>query len=539
MARPNELPRLTTVSRLKAIVSFVARTRGEAAARELLAHLAVHPSVLADETRPLSMTTFRKALAWLSQRSPMPTWRELVDDVVSKENLGAFTALLRGASTVGEAFSRLDELAPKHWETVETGRRHWHGRLRLHAPGELAKQALGAELAAIPRLFGLPRGNVEHREPDEFIVRWREPSPTLGLSMALASTLFSLVATMNVELAGAWMIPTAVGLASSALALSFTRGRRRRIESRAQRLRIQVLERAMALPSRSREGSLGFVEGAVLADEYLLGERLGAGANGVIFRATRLSDEATVAIKLLRTAAADDPLAADRLRREAEALLLSQHPNVVALLDHGLLPDGTAYLVLEHLEGESLASKLEREGPLSPEDLAPIALALSDALVAVHAAGVVHRDLKPSNVFLSRDPSGALQAKLLDFGIAHVSWAETRLTELGRPLGTVGYMSPEQAEGRKVDARSDVFSLGALLHECLTGRRPNEIVERPIRERPSGVEKAANALPPSFRELIEKATATLPDERFRDARRMKEAILTASLAEKTTAAAEA
>src|SRR4029079_10934499 len=122
------------------------------------------------------------------------------------------------------------------------------------------------------------------------------------------------------------------------------------------------------------------------------------------------------------------------------------------------------------LRGESLAVRL-RKGPLTPEQLMPIAVQVCDAIGAVHAAGIVHRDLKPANIFITPIDGGE-RVKLLDFGIARVEWEETRLTNMGAPLGTPGYMSPEQEAGGTIDARSDVFALGAVLYECLVGEPP-------------------------------------------------------------------
>src|SRR5690606_31770268 len=125
------------------------------------------------------------------------------------------------------------------------------------------------------------------------------------------------------------------------------------------------------------------------------------------------------------------------------ALGLSWHPNVVEVIDHGHLPDGTSYLVMELLRGEPLASRLKARGRLAPEELLPIAIHIAEALVAIHAAGVVHRDLKPANIYLVVDDEGE-RAKILDFGIARVEWEEMRITNMGARLGTPGYMSPEQ-----------------------------------------------------------------------------------------------
>ncbi|HTA89638.1 MAG TPA: serine/threonine-protein kinase, partial [Polyangiaceae bacterium] len=183
--------------------------------------------------------------------------------------------------------------------------------------------------------------------------------------------------------------------------------------------------------------------------------------------------------------------------------------------------------------GESLAERLRRVGALVPEELIPIALQLCDALGAVHAAGIVHRDVKPSNIFLAQEPnSDAVRVKVLDFGIARVEWAETRLTNANAPLGTPGYMSPEQEQGQEIDHRSDIFGMGGVLYECLTGIAPplraSELWERsgdPSRDAQSGVQRALQTIPRDFRLVIERAMAPLPRDRFADARALRDALL--------------
>jgi serine/threonine-protein kinase len=293
---------------------------------------------------------------------------------------------------------------------------------------------------------------------------------------------------------------------------------------------VYALERSLSL-KEGYERSAGGLEGSVVAGQYRVVRRMGSGATGVIYEAARTSDGMPVAIKLLRAAAAHEAVASDRLRREAEALGLSWHPNVVEVIDHGHLPDGTAYLVMELLHGESLAGRVRAKGRLAPAELLPIAVDVCDALAAVHAAGVVHRDLKPSNIFLARthagEVSGPERVKLLDFGIARVEWEETRITNTGGPLGTPGYMSPEQEAGSgEVDARSDLFAFGALLFECLVGeppppQTPSGLVrmDGSSGTRPdSGTQKAAAFVPPAWRAVIDKAMALHPRDRFQDAR---------------------
>src|SRR5690606_21624680 len=151
--------------------------------------------------------------------------------------------------------------------------------------------------------------------------------------------------------------------------------------------RIQPLEPAASLKDARIASTHQFSSGSVIAGQYRLGEQLGTGASGAIWEAERIADGVSVAIKLLRTAVAHDTVAADRLRREAAALGLAWHPNVVEVYEDGVLPDGTSYLVMERLYGESLARRLKKRGPLTPQELLPIVLQVCDALGAVHAAG--------------------------------------------------------------------------------------------------------------------------------------------------------
>jgi serine/threonine-protein kinase len=335
-----------------------------------------------------------------------------------------------------------------------------------------------------------------------------------------------------------WAISAVVGGVGTLAGVFRARDRLRRAESHAQRTRVHALERSLSL-KESHEREIGAqLEGTVAAGQYRILQRMGSGATGVIYEAVRLSDGLPVAIKLLRAASAHEAVASDRLRREAEALGLSWHPNVVEVIDHGYLPDGTAYLVMELLRGESLAARLRTKQRLSPQELLPIAKQVCDALSAIHAAGVVHRDLKPSNIFLAvdregRSEGGPERVKLLDFGIARVEWEETRITNTGGPLGTPGYMSPEQEAGSgEVDGRSDVFALGAMLFECLVGeppppRSPSGAVrteETSAARLDSGTQKAAALVPPEWRAIIEKAMALQPSDRYPDARAFAQAL---------------
>jgi serine/threonine-protein kinase len=330
----------------------------------------------------------------------------------------------------------------------------------------------------------------------------------------------------------------------------------RRVESVAQRTRVYVLERSLLLRDERQSLQSGSLEGTVVAGQYRIARRMGSGGSGVIYEAVRASDGLRVAIKLLRTVAAHEAVASDRLRREAEALGLAWHPNVVDVYEHGHLADGTSYLVMELLRGETLAARLERDLRLTSAELLPIALQVCDALVAVHAAGVVHRDLKPSNIFLTESSGGAsggggtagsagtgagdatelLRVKLIDFGIARVEWEETRITNMGAPVGTPGYMSPEQEAGGDIDGRSDMFSFGAMLYEALLGEPPStsksvswgppssRTASSPPGVTSSGVRPAKRMVPKEWQVFLSRAMALEPAQRFADARAMAQAL---------------
>jgi serine/threonine protein kinase len=168
-----------------------------------------------------------------------------------------------------------------------------------------------------------------------------------------------------------------------------------------------------------------------------------------------------------------------RLMQEARAASILQHPNIVTLHDVGS-HDGIDFLVMEYVAGETLDQRIQRTGPLPPDEMLRIGMSLASALSHAHNHGLIHRDLKPANVIITAEGT----AKLLDFGLAKRLWTETApendmtqtqlaLTEEGAIVGTISYMSPEQAEGRPLDARSDIFSLGAVLYEMASGRPPS------------------------------------------------------------------
>jgi serine/threonine-protein kinase len=540
----------TTASRIKSLLSYVQAEHGRAQADAFLLSTKLDRDYLEDETRLVPVELWHSALVAFASRYGRDAVMATASHIVGSEMLGAWAHVLRGTAEPAGAYRQLELLGgeqgrTERWRTLETGPSWWRGSIRVRRDSAeendgLCSLARQAELASVPLLFGLPLGQVSAMpsqdgpasESEEFLVRWRTPNwwpvgaglgagAMLGTSSALASDALGVPFGAGAGLA--------IGLGVGLLA---THEWRRRTQARAHLVRIHALERSQTLREARDRGTAGFQQGLVVAGQYRLTEKLGVGANGTIWEAERLSDGGLVAVKLLRAAVAHDSVAADRLRREAAALGLAWHPNVVEVFEDGYLPDGSCFLVMERLHGESLAKRLHRVGPLPPTTLLPIALQMCDALGAVHAAGIVHRDLKPSNIFLEQHPgeggNTVDHVKVLDFGVARVEWAETRLTNANAPLGTQGYMSPEQEQGLEIDHRSDIFALGAVIYECLTGEPP------PLspgslwtgeRGADSGVHRASIDMPDAWRALIQRAMAPLPQKRFADSRAMREALV--------------
>jgi serine/threonine protein kinase len=214
--------------------------------------------------------------------------------------------------------------------------------------------------------------------------------------------------------------------------------------------------------------------GTVLAQKYRLTRVLGEGGMGVVFEGRHEFTRRRVAVKLLHPHLSQNEAIVQRFLREARAAAALKHKNVVDVLDMGTEADGAVYLVLEFLAGEAFSARLEREQKLSPEACAELLLPIMNALRVAHSRGIIHRDIKPENVFLCREEeSGELVPKLLDFGIAKLDDGGMRATSTGQAIGTPAYMAPEQAtNASEADARADVWSLGVMWFEALSGRLP-------------------------------------------------------------------
>jgi serine/threonine-protein kinase len=263
----------------------------------------------------------------------------------------------------------------------------------------------------------------------------------------------------------------------------------------------------------------------VLGNRYELLLPLASGGMGRVWRARDTLLERPVAVKVLRSELASDATFRARFRAEAQHTAALHHPHVASVFDYGeqeVEGECLAYLVMELVEGEALSTLLEREGRLDPARTLDVLRQTAAALAAAHAAGVVHRDVKPGNVLVGNDGT----VKIADFGIAW-SASSVPLTGTGQVVGTAHYLSPEQAEGAKASPASDVYALGTVAYECLTGRRAFDgensvqIALKQIREQPLPLPAE---IPPAIRAVVERAMAKDPAVRYPDGAALRDAV---------------
>lgn len=283
-------------------------------------------------------------------------------------------------------------------------------------------------------------------------------------------------------------------------------------------------ERPQAEPGR-RLASVQPQPGTVLAGAYRLDARIGKGGMGTVYRARQLSLDRDVAIKLIRLDRRHNPDSFARFRREIDVISRLSHPNIVQVIDAGATDEGISYMVMELLTGRRLdqfvAEAKARDGrPLAPELAVELFGQICAGVEAAHAAGLVHRDLSPANVFvceLSTSSAGALQVKILDFGLAKATeCGETHLTLDGQIIGTPGFMAPEQIDReRPSDARTDVYALGVLFYYMLSGRRPfgGKSSASIIAKQLEGKYLALELQHRRYAAVIDKALARNPDDR--------------------------
>jgi beta-lactam-binding protein with PASTA domain/predicted Ser/Thr protein kinase len=261
------------------------------------------------------------------------------------------------------------------------------------------------------------------------------------------------------------------------------------------------------------------MNGSELGGRYRVEARIGSGGMADVFRGFDSVLHRTVAIKMLNARFASDGSFVDRFRREAQAAARLNHPNIVGVFDHGA-DDGTQYIVMEFIEGRTLADALEAGRRPTPMQAAEVAQHICEALEAAHAQGVIHRDIKPANVMVTRDGT----VKVMDFGIARLVSGPETAPQTSAVLGTAAYLSPEQAQGQRVDTRTDIYSLGTVLYEMLTGRppfggeSPVAIAYKQVNEPPVPPSQLSPDVPQGLDAVVMRALAKNPANRYQSAR---------------------
>ena len=274
--------------------------------------------------------------------------------------------------------------------------------------------------------------------------------------------------------------------------------------------------------------------GTYLAGRYRILRKLGEGGMGAVYLARQEPIDRDVAVKILLSGLVKDRIAVARFEREAKTISRMRNPNTVTVYDYGKTQAGDLYIVMEYLAGQTLANVIGYEAPLAARRAARIARQVCSALAEAHDAGVVHRDLKPDNIILTRMAGVEDWVKVLDFGLAKLVDNEhaAGITQHGRIFGTPRYMSPEQAQDFPLDGRSDLYALGVILYEMLTGQTPfsadnmvgvlmKHVTETP---RPPSTVVTGLDLDPDLERLVLKMLAKNPAHRFRDVRALGAAL---------------
>jgi eukaryotic-like serine/threonine-protein kinase len=487
---------------LKTYLLRIRTEKGERAVRQLLASAGIDPGAVDNETGWVSQVAAKRALRAIAELIGRDAIRHRGDWVTHAEALGVMVRMLRASGRPVDAYRYLARNAREAtrvgtWELEELGdvKQVQAGRAngvrmtyrprpdggddsaeRANAEGEeLLCDARAGELASLPRIWGLSEADVAHdtclakgAAECVYTVKWRTRRSHEGLvigALGAATACGGIVAGAGGMLAGALAAGLGAVLGGGA-GLMWDRSLDERASRTLERNRIAALERGLELRGEL-DAAPGDLAGTVLGGKYRVGRKIGSGGIGVVYAAEHVTLGHEVAVKVLRGAAARDGGEIARLRREAYIQVHVEHPNVVRVLDLDQMPDGSIYVVMERLVGRSLADKLARDGLLAPGQAVAVFTHVCRALDAAHRKGVVHRDLKPGNIFLCEDGS----AKVLDFGMSKLASAES-LTQTGYTLGTPEYMAPEQCIGAQVEPRTDIYALGVLMYEALTGELP-------------------------------------------------------------------
>ncbi len=491
---------------LKTYLLRLRAEKGERAARALLSGVGIEPSLVDNETGWVSAGAAKRALKAVEGSLGSDSLRHRGEWVTHPEALGTLVRMLRMAEQPVDAYRYLAANAREitrigTWELEEVRPANAAAAPAKDAPAITAVKmtyrlrdepgddadaadlkeehllcaAREGELAGMPRIWGLPDAVVVHetclaRGGDACIydVKWEGARPRKGAPSG--AVVAALGCGAAVAVAGGWIAGGIAAVLAGALGggagVLWDRSREDKNARTFEKNRIAALERGLEL--RGDVGSTpGELTGTVLGGKYRIGRKIGSGGIGVVYAAEHTTLGHEVAVKVLRGAAARDGSEIARLRREAYIQVHVDHPNVVRVLDLDQMSDGSIYVVMDRLIGRSLADKLGRESLLTPGFALPVFIGVCRALAAAHQKGVVHRDLKPGNIFLCEDGT----SKVLDFGMSKLTSAES-LTQAGYTLGTPEYMAPEQCIGAAVEGRTDIYALGVLMYEALTGELP-------------------------------------------------------------------
>lgn len=568
-------------SMLKTYLLRLRAEKGDAVVRTMLGNIGVDPTVLDNETAWLSVQSARRALRALADSLGKDALEHRGEWAAHPEALGTHVRMLRTATSTIDAYRYLaanykEITRVGMWEIEEPGAAKADGgegdgkkaakadggkksdsqvtikvtyRPRDDSQDESEKidaetealfcAARQGELAGYPRIWGLGDAHVTHDvclakggEACEYTVSWAEAPPQKN--RFVIGAVGAVICGGAVGITGgaiAGVIGALVGGALGAGAGYFLDKSKSQEGSRTfEKNRIAALERGLDLKGETQRphAQPGELTGTVLGGKYRIGRKIGSGGIGVVYAAEHTSLGHEVAVKVLRGAAARDGGEIARLRREAHIQADLEHPNIARVMDLDQMPDGSMYVVMERLVGRSLADKLAREHMVTPGFAIPVFIGVCRALGAAHKKGVVHRDLKPGNIFLCEDGT----PKVLDFGMSKLTTAEA-LTQAGYTLGTPEYMAPEQCIGAAVEARTDIYALGVLMYEALTGELPisspnrRELLDLHQRQVPTPMTKRKPDLgiPEALDEIVMKCLKKKIGERPASAQEVEEALM--------------